>query len=143
MAAARLAFDSRHCALEEVAIEEALILQDAQARELQLILTPPDENTTKFKIYSLRRNESDQKEIWSLHVSGTIRLSGKEAAVQDSGSTGLDELRKRCAGELDTECLLSEAERSGDSVWRGIQERRRALAWLTEKGLDGYALQML
>jgi acyl transferase domain-containing protein len=125
LAAARLAFDSRSCVLEDVAIEEALILPDAQTRELQLVLTPPHENTTKFKIYSLSRNESDQKEIWSRHASGTIRLDGEEAAVPSLSPTGLDDLRKRCAGRLDTESYYQELRGQGiayGEAFRSVEE---------------------
>ena len=102
LAAARLAFDFQTYTLEDVAIEEPLILQEAEAHEVQLILTPPDGNTTTFKIYSLSKKESGENGIWSQHVSGTIRLGKEEAAIPALGATSLDELRKRCATELDT-----------------------------------------
>ena len=113
LAGARLAFDFQAYTLEDVAIEEPLILQDAEARELQLILTPPDENTTTFKIYSLSQNESGENSIWTQHVSGTIRLGKEEADIPALGAPGLEEHRKRCAAELDTELYYRKLREHG------------------------------
>ena len=129
LAAARLAFDDRAYTLEDVSIEAPLVLQDAQARELQLILSPPAEDATTFKIYSLGRNESSENGAWTLHASGTIRLSQEEADIPSLGATGLDELRQRCAAELDAELYYrnlrergieyGETFRTVEGLWHG------------------------
>ena len=59
--------------LEDVAIQQALILEGDGTKIVQLLLTPEDAEAYAFEIFSLSAEEEGADPSWRLHISGRIR----------------------------------------------------------------------
>jgi acyl transferase domain-containing protein/NADPH:quinone reductase-like Zn-dependent oxidoreductase/acyl carrier protein len=90
LAAGAQVFGDAPGALENVAIQEALVIPADRSHTVQLILSMVDTDSASFQIVS-RSRDSDK---WTLHASGAIRTG----AVVSSGS--LAEARARCCDEF-------------------------------------------
>jgi acyl transferase domain-containing protein len=124
LAAAAEAWGPQAYALQDVAIREALVLDDDEPRRLQVVLRQGGENS--FEIYSRNRDGQGEDE-WTLHVAGKIAVSPAEAKPAQEPS--LEQARTNCRSEISAENyyhILQEhgleygpAFRSIQRLWRG------------------------
>jgi acyl transferase domain-containing protein/Zn-dependent alcohol dehydrogenase/acyl carrier protein len=90
LAAANNTFGAGHYVVESVLIQEALVLPEHAARQVQVVLEKMTDGTAGFQLFSLRDADSDE---WVLHVSGKIRLV--ETAVS-AAPVDINEIKARC-----------------------------------------------
>ncbi len=83
LAAGSAYFKSSQLIIEEAAIEEPLILPEDKKVRLQTVLTPLDEHTVSFQVFSLA-SEADEHPLWIRHGSGRMRRN------EDPTSEGVD-----------------------------------------------------
>jgi acyl transferase domain-containing protein len=136
-AAAREAFGDRGHRLEDVVLGERLVLGESDARVVQLILSPPEAGVSAFSLLSsVAAQRPDDDVTWQLHASGTIRLDATESAAAPCST---DEIRTRCADELDVDTHyrrlaargieLGPAFRGVEQVWHRDGEALVRLRW--------------
>jgi 8-amino-7-oxononanoate synthase/malonyl CoA-acyl carrier protein transacylase len=99
LAAAKEHFGTDDVVVEKVILQHALPLEAGKPKTVQLILTPGDDNTCRFQIFSLRQAEDQQAPTWQLHVSGRIaRRRGKQP-----DAANLAEIQARLGAPVETE----------------------------------------
>jgi myxalamid-type polyketide synthase MxaB len=106
--------------LEDVVIQEPLILNDAEAKTLQVILAPGQASTFSFRILSTSAFKSDDH--WTLHAAGRICASKRDANLQ---AVGLGEARRSCAEQVSPDDFYADFARNGidyGPAFRAVQE---------------------
>jgi acyl transferase domain-containing protein/NADPH:quinone reductase-like Zn-dependent oxidoreductase/acyl carrier protein len=102
-AAAHLGLGEGNWAVENMAIGEALALEDTETKRLQVVLLQTGDDTADFQVFSAPFESS-----WSLHASGSLRR------VTDAGRPI----------EVDFEALKSNAEEVGTETFYADFKRR-------------------
>jgi hypothetical protein len=95
LAAAAIALGSGQHQLEDVTIQEALVLPQAENQSVQVVVSPTGSGQASFSIFSQAVNET-----WKLHSSG--KISGASVGQE----TGLEVLslattQAQCREEID------------------------------------------
>jgi malonyl CoA-acyl carrier protein transacylase len=99
--------------LEEVVFQQALILpENGEEKTIQLILTPTENLTYSFQIFSLTSSSDadNDKPFFSLHASGKLLVKEKEAVAEQVDLTAMQAQYTQ--------------EISIETVYRGFQEQR-------------------
>ena len=82
-AAARLGLRSGNWAVENMAIGEALALDDAETRRLQVILSRTEEGAAGFQVFSAGTSAGPSDSSWRLHASGSVlHFASPDGGVQ-------------------------------------------------------------
>ena len=79
--------------LEEIGLEEVLVLEEEEARTIQLILTPESAGTATFRVFS----SGPEDEKWRLHATGRVRIGERD---ETAAPVSLDDARSRCREEI-------------------------------------------
>ena len=88
LAAGAATFKSENLALENVAIERALILPEDEIKTVQLILDSTDADPS-FEIYSLGESDEELEADWQRHTSGKIRIKEPNLPTEEIDLTQL------------------------------------------------------
>lgn len=88
LAAGKTIFKTDNLVLEEVKIQQALALPEAENKTIQLILTPEDSKVYSFEVFSLDTNTQSEPS-WTTHASGKVLVSES----QDTSSIDLAALQ--------------------------------------------------
>jgi acyl transferase domain-containing protein/NADPH:quinone reductase-like Zn-dependent oxidoreductase/SAM-dependent methyltransferase len=95
-AAAELGLGGTAWTIEDVVIGQALALNDAEGRRLQVVLSPLDKDTARFQVFSAAPSAGPTDPQWRLHASGALRKVTDMAAPQlveiDAIQRGMEEL---------------------------------------------------
>ncbi|NES81718.1 MAG: SDR family NAD(P)-dependent oxidoreductase, partial [Moorea sp. SIO2B7] len=73
---------SQHVVLEDVIIGRGLILQEIDLTTVQTILTPLENGSYKFEIFSYKNQENQDTPLWILHTEGQIRADSQESTLR-------------------------------------------------------------
>ncbi len=140
LAAGAEIFGCGRLALEQVAIEQVLALDDQQPRTVQLVATPEDADCCRFQIFSLQEGPDGQPAggpRWILHASGRI-VAEDEAPTPETCE--LEPARQRCAQQWDAQTFYQAFHRRGmdyGPAFQGVQRLRcRAGEAIGAIGLD-------
>ena len=79
-AAGRVTGRSRH-QLVDVSILRPLVVPDAAARAVQLVLDPTGSDALAFRLFSGSVGTSGSTDDWTLHATGTVTAAGAGAAA--------------------------------------------------------------
>ena len=97
LAAAAERWGSGAHALQDFAVDQALVIPDHGARTVQLVLSATADDAAEFNVYSRALNSPD--EPWSLHASGRLRSA---TSLPDAPhDRELESVQARCAEEVD------------------------------------------
>ena len=103
LAATRSALGPGNHVLEDIAIEEPLVFEDAQPHTLQLAISPVKDGAAGFRVFS-QKLEATEEAAWTQHVSGRVRIAAKEINdIPLFEGDSLADLRSRCVDKLDRE----------------------------------------
>ncbi|HEX2909582.1 MAG TPA: SDR family NAD(P)-dependent oxidoreductase [Chloroflexia bacterium] len=119
--AARATFGQNPCRLADITFAQALALDEDEARQAQLIVTPQAEGPASFQILSL-----DETEAWTLHATGKL-LSGteEEATVRFNVAEALERCQELLASSDFYQRLWEKEIQLGTSFrWVGPIRRR-------------------
>jgi acyl transferase domain-containing protein/NADPH:quinone reductase-like Zn-dependent oxidoreductase/SAM-dependent methyltransferase/short-subunit dehydrogenase/acyl carrier protein len=72
-AAACLGLGDGNWGIEKMVIGEALALDETETRRLQVILSPTEKDSARFKVFSARTGAGLSNSLWRLHTSGSLR----------------------------------------------------------------------
>jgi acyl transferase domain-containing protein/NADPH:quinone reductase-like Zn-dependent oxidoreductase/acyl carrier protein len=81
-AAADLGLGSATWTIEDFAIGEALGLEETEEKRLQIVLSPRDNGTTGFEVWSAAPGAAQAKTVWRLHASGALKRARESAASE-------------------------------------------------------------
>jgi acyl transferase domain-containing protein/acyl carrier protein len=101
LAAAHERWGAGSHALEDFAVDQALVIPEKGERIVQLVLTSKAPDALAFKIFSRPAEESADVAAWSLHASGRLRNAVSLQLPESPKGAELDVIRDRCAVELD------------------------------------------
>jgi acyl transferase domain-containing protein/NADPH:quinone reductase-like Zn-dependent oxidoreductase/NAD(P)-dependent dehydrogenase (short-subunit alcohol dehydrogenase family)/ubiquinone/menaquinone biosynthesis C-methylase UbiE/acyl carrier protein len=128
-AAAELGLGGAAWTLEDVVIGEALALDGAEEKRLQVVLSRTDNGAASFKVFSAEMGTGQPAATWRLHASGRVR------SVTDATVPQRVEIHamQSDAEELGAEPFYADYERRGLSFgvrFRGVQHvwRRAGMA---------------
>ncbi len=116
LTAAEQAFGVVRPALEEFAINEALLLPEDGARTIQVIISQPQADHVAFQVFSRNANE------WVRHATGKVNL---RPAATAHAALSLDEIKRRCATEISGEDYYARVRHLGlefGAKFRGITQ---------------------
>jgi acyl transferase domain-containing protein/NADPH:quinone reductase-like Zn-dependent oxidoreductase/acyl carrier protein len=127
-AAARACLGAEHVAVADVAVDEAMLLEDDGAgRTVQVVAAPAPGGALRAALSSLAEGATDD-EPWTRHVAATLELGPAAPAEAPS----LDDARARCPDALAAEAHYASFERRGLAfgdafrvvrrMWRGSGE---------------------
>lgn len=85
--------------LEDVAIQDALVLDPEQEREVQTLVRPAGAGAAVFQIHSLRSTGTGESAGWTLHAAGSVRIA-PNAERATAERVVLAELAMRYPAEL-------------------------------------------
>ncbi len=74
--ASATATSTPNLALTNVSIQRGLILPESDTLTIQTVLTPTDNNTQQFQIFSIDPTDSSTEPSWICHAKGTIQTAG-------------------------------------------------------------------
>jgi myxalamid-type polyketide synthase MxaB len=124
LAAAKAALGPERWAIEDLAIQEALVVPDGEARTCQTILTP-DENGARAEILSLAPNG----ETWTRHATATLVAAGGEP---DLTPAPIADIQARCSEQVTGDAHYARCQSRGfdfgpsfravEHVWRRAGE---------------------
>ena len=146
LSAAAAATQADACALTNIHFTQALILDQNEARTVQVGLVPAGDGTTTLQIYSAEHGAGS---AWTLHTAGT--LSKLEADSQAENPPGpIDAIRARCPQELsgdefyqqlwDFGYQLGPSFRWAEQIWRGDGEALCRLRMPQPNEIEPYRL---
>jgi acyl transferase domain-containing protein/NADPH:quinone reductase-like Zn-dependent oxidoreductase/ubiquinone/menaquinone biosynthesis C-methylase UbiE/acyl carrier protein len=120
-AAARLGLGGGNWGVENMAIGEALALDDTETKRLQVVLSHTGDRAAHFQVFSAGTGAGSPESSWRLHASGSLR------SVEDSDDPiYIDfEALKRDADEIGAESFYSDYERRGldfGARFRGVKQ---------------------
>jgi acyl transferase domain-containing protein/NADPH:quinone reductase-like Zn-dependent oxidoreductase/acyl carrier protein len=118
-AAAELGLGGTAWTIEDVVIGQALALNDAEGKRLQVVLSPLDKGTARFQVFSAAPS-SGQPDKWRLHASGALR---NETEIGPPQRIEIDAIQ-RDMEELGAEPFYADYERRGLGFgprFRGVQ----------------------
>jgi myxalamid-type polyketide synthase MxaE and MxaD len=98
LAAAQAAFGPGAHLVEQVALKQMLVLSADEVRTVQLAITANTPDSASFQVASLSPAQSEQPATWTVHTTGTIRLSSGEAELVPP--IALADIRARCQNVL-------------------------------------------
>jgi acyl transferase domain-containing protein/NADPH:quinone reductase-like Zn-dependent oxidoreductase/NAD(P)-dependent dehydrogenase (short-subunit alcohol dehydrogenase family)/SAM-dependent methyltransferase/acyl carrier protein len=119
-AAAELGLGGTAWTIEDVVIGQALALNDAEGKRLQVVLSPLDNGTARFQVFSAAPSAGQPDIKWRLHASGALRKVTDIAAPQ---RVEIDVIQ-RDMEELGAEPFYADYERRGLGFgvrFRGVQ----------------------
>ena len=104
--------------IEDVVIGEALALEDAEEKRLQIVLSHEDDAAARFQVFSAASSQTET--AWRLHASGALRHAAETTSQQ---RVEIDSM-KRDGAELNAEAFYADYERRGlgfGGRFRGVQ----------------------
>jgi acyl transferase domain-containing protein/NADPH:quinone reductase-like Zn-dependent oxidoreductase/acyl carrier protein len=126
-AAARLARPAEHPQLRNVALEQALALEDQAPRTVQVALLPESEGY-RCQVYSREPGE-ETPPTWTRHASGEVSYGAPAARPPQ---VDLQQIRARCAAAVSLDDFYGSLRAKGleygqgfqglRSLWRGVDE---------------------
>ncbi len=122
-AAARQAFGTNDCFLEDLSISQGLIMPETGSRIVHLVLSPPKVGKAAFKIFSAPES-SPGEASWTLHVSGLVVLD-RELNNSQKLTVPLAELQKQYPEEMAGSQLYQRIERRGVTLGPSCQRLER------------------
>lgn len=98
LAAAREVFVDRPVALKNVDIREAMIIDDAMPKKVQIVVSAPDGDVAKFQLASRTGDGSNGAGNWNTHAAGSIEVqpAGESCSTEDP----LSAIQSRCVKEI-------------------------------------------
>ncbi|NEP33355.1 type I polyketide synthase, partial [Moorena sp. SIO3B2] len=73
LAAGATLFKSSKLVLEDLVIQSALVLHQEKLKAVQTVLSPWENGTYQFQIFSGDQQDNQQQPIWTLHTEGKLR----------------------------------------------------------------------
>ncbi|NEQ76569.1 MAG: SDR family NAD(P)-dependent oxidoreductase [Okeania sp. SIO2C9] len=73
LAAGATLFKSPKLVLEDLVIQSALVLDEEKLKGVQTVLTPLENQTYQFQIFSTDQEDNQQQPSWTLHTEGKLR----------------------------------------------------------------------
>ncbi len=132
-AAAKKMFANRQVTVADVAITKGLILSETEIKIVQTILTPLENNSYKFEIFSTQQEENQELPEWILHTEGKIYSSNTTQEALD-----LEKYQKECNQEIEIKQHYQKYQEVGlnygssfqgvEKLWKG---KGKALAELS------------
>ncbi len=119
-AAAELGLGGTAWTIEDFVIGQALALNQAEGKRLQVVLSPVGDGTARFQVFSAAPGGRQSDTKWRLHASGALRDGTDIAAPQ---RVEIDALQ-RDSEELGAELFYADYERRGlgfGARFRGVQ----------------------
>jgi acyl transferase domain-containing protein/acyl carrier protein len=120
-AAARLGLGGGNWAVENMVIGEALVLDDAETKRLQVVLSQPAASATRFQVFSAETGKGPSESSWRLHASGSVRsIADSDHPVQVDF-----EAFKRDAEQVGAKSFYADYERRGLDFgvrFRGVKQ---------------------
>jgi acyl transferase domain-containing protein/phospholipid N-methyltransferase len=118
--------------IEELAIEEALVL-DGAARTVQIVIAPERDGTAAFQVCSRTNNNKNDSQVWRRHVTARLRPTPKD----ESSLPGLEHAKTRCLEPVCLDALREQLRVRGieipamDSVERAWKDSSEVLALIS------------
>ncbi|NEQ79181.1 MAG: acyltransferase domain-containing protein [Moorea sp. SIO2I5] len=97
-AAARELFNSPQVAVTDVFIVKELILPETEIKKIQTVLTPLENNSYKFEIFSISEGENQQKPQWKLHTEGKISA---DSTLTPEAKIDIEKYKSECTQAID------------------------------------------
>lgn len=91
LAAGEAVIETDHLVMQDVVIQQALILPEAEPVIVQTIVTEEMGGRHSFRIFSLSADKRTGESWWSLHASGVIQAGNQDADPSRVDITGLQE----------------------------------------------------
>ncbi len=105
-AAAIQAFGEGVHTIEDMDIREALLLHEEEARSVQLMFSPENEERCSFQVISFVSAEQNGAATFKTHASGKLRLAQPNGHLTQA-SPQLEELRALCREEISVETFYN------------------------------------
>src|SRR5271166_2904560 len=120
-AAARLGLGGGNWGVENMAIGEALALDDTETKRLQVVLSHNGDGAPRFQVFSAETGAGSSESSWRLHASGSLRrvTDSDNPIYVDFGAL------KRDADEIGAESFYADYERRGldfGARFRGVKQ---------------------
>jgi len=111
-AGAQQAFGAGRHTIEDMDLREALLLQDEEVRQVQLMFSPEGEARYSFQVISFVPTEQNDDAAFTIHASGKLHLA-KSHSPSAQTSPSLDELRMLCREEIANEAFYERLHEAG------------------------------
>ncbi len=144
-AAAKKMFANRQVTVADVAITKGLILPETENKIVQTILTPTENNSYKFEIFSTQKVENQELPEWILHTEGKIYPSSTTQEAID-----LEKYQKQCNQEIEIKQHYQKYQEVGlnygnsfqgvEKLWKGEGKVLAQLSLPEELGITEYYL---
>jgi len=121
--AAREAFGTNDCFVEDLSISQGLIMPETGSRMVHLVLSPPTAGKAAFKIFSAP-GEPTGEVSWTLHVSGLVALD-RELDNSQKPTVDLAQLQKQYPEEMAGSQLYQKIEKRGVTLGPSCQRLER------------------
>ncbi len=95
-AAGNYQFRNRNLVIEDFFIRQGCILHPGELRSAQTILTPTDNQSYNFQIFSQQEQENEEQK-WVLHATGKIRSDQTETTPK----TDLEKYQRECSHSIE------------------------------------------
>jgi acyl transferase domain-containing protein/acyl carrier protein len=121
LAAGRKLWPGDGCAVEDLALPEALVFDGAEARSVTTVVETQGEDEARWRVYSA----NGQAGKWTLHASGCLRRS---AGTDRTGvSESPDVVRLRCGDPIEGQQFYAALNSESGEYFRGVRR-----LWKTE-----------
>lgn len=116
LAAGRKLWPGDGCAVEDLALPEALVFDEAEARFVTTIVEKQGEAEARWRVYSTN-GQAGRK--WTLHASGHLRRSA--TTVRTAVSEWPDVLRLRCGDPIEGQQFYAALNSESGECFRGVR----------------------
>ncbi|NES18400.1 MAG: SDR family NAD(P)-dependent oxidoreductase [Symploca sp. SIO3E6] len=121
-AAGNYRFKTSHLVVEALSIGRGFILPAGELRPAQTILTPSDNQSYQFQIFSQQEQENQEEQKWILHATGKIR---PESTDTTPTKVDLEQYQADCSQPIEVKQHYQKCRQIGidyGSSFQGIQK---------------------
>jgi len=116
LAAGRKLWPGDRCAVEDLALPEALVFDEAETRFVTTIVERQGEAKARWRVYSMNGQAGGN---WTLHASGHLRRSA--TTVRTELSERPDAVRLRCGDPIEGQQFYEELNSEYGECFRGVR----------------------
>ncbi|AOX00475.1 hypothetical protein BJP34_14335 [Moorena producens PAL-8-15-08-1] len=110
LAAGATLFNSPKLVLEDLVIQSALVLHQEKFKAVQTVLTPLENGTYQFKIFSGDQQDNQQQPSWTLHTEGKLR---EQKIDSEPTVANLEALKASCPQQIEVKDYYQQFQAQG------------------------------
>ena len=152
LAAAKEAFGPGTFAITDMDIREAMIIDDAAALKVQIVIASKEGNEASFQLASQTSDESNGALGWKIHAAGKIEIQPSETNSTEETPASLDEIKLRVGREIPVAAYQQQFAELGmylgpsfkglEQLWVGNHEVLGKIRLVPEIALEANAYQI-